>query len=122
MKNQYRILPLEEFVKQIPNTDPVLYVGQRQSGRSLTADVFNAIQRLDGDTRKVVHYDCIGQIDGPTATKLSLYQSDRNLIIRGERCVYTRAVDTTGSEIKRVFEAIPQTYARNKYDIPTIFG
>ena len=121
MKNRYRILSLEEFVKQLPKGDSVLYVGQRQSGRGLTADVFNAFQRLDGDSRKVVHYDCIGQIDGPTTTKLSLYLADRNLVIRGERCVQTRTVDTSAPEIKRVFEVSPQTYTRNKYDIPTIF-
>ncbi len=121
MKNRYRILSLEEFVKQLPKGDSVLYVGQRQSGRGLTADVFNAFQRLDGDSRKVVHYDCIGEIDGPTTTKLSLSLADRNLVIRGERCVQTRTVDTSAPEIKRVFEAVPQTYTRNKYDIPVIF-
>ena len=121
MNNRYLLLSLEDFVKRIPNNDSVLYVGQRQCGRSITAGVFNALQRLDGDTRQIAHYDYIGKIDGPTIAKPTRVFGERKMIIRGELCALGHGDDTGGPEIKRVFEAVPQTYTRNKYDIPVIF-
>lgn len=122
--NIYDRVTLEEFAQLIPQRTDVVYVGQRQSGRTLAMDLINLIHRRNGDPTEVVPYDYINPVDGIRGVRLSPIIGNRSLFYKGQKhvCGFGRLDSEQDAGQKRVYQICPKSYAEVEIeDLPSIW-
>lgn len=108
----FKRVSLEAFVAKIPQRSDVVYVGQRQSGRSLAIDVINLIQRIDGDPTEVVPYHYVRSDEGDRKAHPSPEIGHRCVIYKGQKhkCSFGRLAAESDEGKKNVYQISPKDF------------